>query len=158
MSEQEKCPECGAPESWMASGHEIGGKRCLRRQLAAKDAEIARWVAVFAGPGPLGNSVETPEDAVVYLRACAEIEREEDGAVKAENERLRKIVDRLAKTADNVPVAEGDRVYRPADPRCYYICGAQAVDGFAAFRIDTCYSSRKAAEKPAKEPSCESKC
>ena len=42
MAEQAKCPDCGAPESWMASGHEIGGKRCLRRQLAAKDAEIAK--------------------------------------------------------------------------------------------------------------------
>ena len=162
---QEKCPVCGLafepcePDELPADIRERmdhpDGAGCLRRQLAAKDAEIAKAYQ-------MGRDDECREwcqviEDILNFHPISQREAQQGGikrikAKDAEIGKLRETVDKLPKTADGVSVAGGDRVYRPDDPRCYYVCGAQAVDGFAAFRIDTCYSTRKAAEAAKETP------
>jgi len=106
--------------------HEVGGRECVERQLAQarereatekarceqaefrlavlrKILEYVHFVLTDGGfvDGDLGNSVQLAADRI-KTRA---------DTVEAEVKRLREIVDRLPKTADGMPVMQGDTLF-----------------------------------------------
>ena len=54
MADNDKCPDCGSDMFCFDGGgpsrerhkHDVGGKHCLRRQLAAEKQKVVQWEAV----------------------------------------------------------------------------------------------------------------
>ena len=176
----DRCPLCGAEASPAARGRfECGtavwlrddgtlrhvqeeGHECLRRQLAQRDAEIARLRR------------ESEAYMVVGLDYPPAQKKQLDRLISLtiENARLRAIVDKLPKTADGVPVVVGkDTVWEieqesilrgievvgsrvvgvrkvlPLDPADRDYCGD--LPAIAPWQIRYCYSTEAAAQEAA---------
>lgn len=74
------------------------------------------------------------------------------GDLLEENKRLQAIVDKLPKTADGVPVAPGDKVYRAGEYTSAQLTIARDLPEYnggwqdGRVRIENCYSTREAAQ------------
>ena len=102
----------------------LRGNASLRRQLAQareENARLGKWVAdlqsgmyvncVYCGHryGPGSTTPVSMADALkTHIENCP---KHPMSALKSDNQRLQAIVDRLPKTADGVPVVQGDTLF-----------------------------------------------
>ena len=136
MSDEQKCPECGgevtgkgvltryACENRKRDTPPALREAELERQLAQareENARLGKWVAdlqsgmyvncVYCGHryGPGSTTPVSMADALkTHIENCP---KHPMSALKSDNQRLQAIVDRLPKTADGVPVVQGDTLF-----------------------------------------------